>query len=93
MLRNCSAPFLAASAVAAVEAATGHHIAASAIAAVLFAAAALSVLRAGRRVRIWAIDKTLQRCYWIPEIDEVIRQGTSAPSRRQRPREPHATPP
>ncbi len=57
----------------------------SAIAAILFAAAALSVLRTGRRVRTWASKKTLQVCHWIPEIDNVIRQSKSGPQRRRRP--------
>jgi len=65
MLRNCSVPFLAACAVAVAEAATGRHTTASVIAAVLFAAAAISVLRAGRRMRSWAYGKTPQICYWI----------------------------
>jgi hypothetical protein len=84
MLRSCSVPFLAACALAAFEAATGHDTPVSATAAVLLAAAAISVLRAGRRVRRWAISKTLQICYWIPEIDEVIRQGSSGRVPRQR---------
>ena len=83
MLRNCSVPFLAASAVALAEAATRHHIAVSVICAVLFAAATLSVLRSGRRLRTWATAKTLQICYWIPEIDEVVRQGGTVPPPRQ----------
>jgi hypothetical protein len=85
MLRNCSVPFLAASAVALAEAATGHQTAVSVICTVLFAAAALSALRAGKRLRIWEVSKTLQVCYWIPEIDETIRQGSAAP-RQRRPR-------
>jgi hypothetical protein len=84
MLRNCSVPFLAACALAVFEATTGHDTPVSATAAVLFAAAAISVLRAGRRVRRWAISKTLQICYWIPEIDEAIRQGISGRVPRQR---------
>ncbi len=84
MLRNCSVPFVAACAVAAVEAATGHDTLLSGVSAVLLAGAAFSVLSAGRRVRAWATEKTLQICYWIPEIDEVIRQGSTAPAKRER---------
>lgn len=84
MLRNCSVPFLAAFAVAVFEAAAGHHTPVSVVSAVLFAAATLSVLRVGRRVRTWASAKTLQVCYWIPAIDEVIRHGNTTPVRRQR---------
>ena len=47
MLRNGSLPFLAACVLAAIEAATAHDTPVSAIFAVLFAAAALSVLSAG----------------------------------------------
>jgi hypothetical protein len=84
MLRNCSVPFLAGSVVALVEAATGHDIAASAVTSVLFAAAALSVLRSGRRLRVWANEKTLQICYWIPQIDDAVRGGNVAPKQGQR---------
>jgi hypothetical protein len=85
MLRNCSVPFLAACAVAAAEAATGHHTVAAAIAAALFAAAALSLLQASRQVRTWATEKTLGVCYWIPEIDDIIRQPRTPARRYQRP--------
>lgn len=84
MLRNCSVPFLIASAVATAEAATGRHTAVSVISAVLFAAAVVSVLRSGRRLRTWATSKTLQICYWIPEIDETVRQSGPVPIPRQR---------
>jgi hypothetical protein len=89
MLRNCSVPLLAAAVVALTEAVTGHHTAPSVICAAFLAAATLSALRAGKRLRIWAVSKTLQVCYWIPEIDETIRQGSTSPrQRRLRPTRP-----
>jgi len=48
------------------------------ISAVLFGGAALSVLHSGRRLRGWAFQKTLEICYWIPEIDAVVQQKERA---------------
>jgi hypothetical protein len=73
MLRNCSVPFLAASVVSIVEAVVNPARALAIISAVLFAGAALSVLHSGRRLRGWAFQKTLEICYWIPEIDAAVQ--------------------
>jgi hypothetical protein len=72
MLRNCSVPFLFASVVSIVEVATGNRPLLAALCAVLFAGAVLSCIRQGKRLRVWAGMKTLQICYWIPGIDEMI---------------------
>jgi hypothetical protein len=72
MLRNCSVPFLFASVVSIVEVATGNRPLLAALCAVLFAGAVLSCIRQGKRLRVWADMKTLQICYWIPGIDEMI---------------------
>lgn len=84
MLRNCAVPFLMASIVSMVEAAVSTNRAAAILCAVLFGAAALSCVGQGRRLRGWAAMKTLQICYWIPGIDEMItyhgKDGPSSPS-------------
>ena len=79
MLRNCSVPFLLASAAAIVKTATGHDAPVSVIAAIHFAAAAFSVLRSGKRLQNWANVKTLQICYWIPEVDALLRDDSAPP--------------
>lgn len=72
MLRNCSVPFLLASVVSIVEAATGMRPLLAALCALLFAGAVLSCIFQGKRLRVWADMKTLQICYWIPGIDNMV---------------------
>jgi hypothetical protein len=72
MLRNCSVPFLFASVVSIVEAAIGSRPLLAALCALLFAGAVLSCIFQGKRLRVWADMKTLQICYWIPGIDNMI---------------------
>jgi len=81
MLRNCSVPFLAACITSAVEAADGDHILEATLSSVVFAAAALSGIRQGKCLRIWANLKTLEICYWIPGIDEMAQGSSVIPSR------------
>jgi hypothetical protein len=82
-IRWAAWPALAASAATLAEAATGRHTAVFVICAALLAAATLSALRAGRRLRIWAVSKAPQVCYWIPETDETNRQGRTSPRQRR----------
>ena len=59
-IRWAAWPALAASAATLAEAATRRHTAVFVICAALLAAATLSALRAGRRLRIWAVSKAPQ---------------------------------
>jgi hypothetical protein len=72
MLRNCAVPFLLASIVCIGEAASGANLPAALMCAVLFAGGVPSCIGQGKRLRQWAEMKTLQICYWIPDIDERI---------------------
>ena len=72
MLRNCSVPFLGACIVSVAEAIAGIRPAATILCAVFFAAAVLSCIGQGKRLREWANMKTLDICYWIPGIDEMV---------------------
>jgi hypothetical protein len=72
MLRNCAVPFLLASMVCVGEAASGANLPASLICALFFAGAVPSCIGQGKRLRQWAEMKTLQVCYWIPDIDARI---------------------
>lgn len=72
MLRNCSVPFLGACIVSVAEAISGVRPAATILCAAFFAAAVLSCIGQGKRLREWANMKTLDICYWIPGIDEMV---------------------
>jgi hypothetical protein len=72
MLRNCAVPFLLASMVCIGDAASRANLPAALICALLFAGAVPSCIGQGKRLRQWAEMKTLQVCYWIPDIDERI---------------------
>lgn len=69
MLRN-SAPPLALGAIAGlVELFTSHRPLLAAGSAVTLGAAAVALVVQGRRLRHWANLKTLELCFWIPDID------------------------
>jgi hypothetical protein len=72
MLRNCAPPFLIACVVAVVEAAHGSHRVAAILCALFFGGAMLSCIGQGKLLRTWADSKTLQICYWIPDVDKMI---------------------
>jgi len=75
MLRNCSIPFLAACIVSIAQAIAGPRSGPAIICAILFAAAVWSSIRQGKRLREWAVMKTLEICYWIPGIDDMVLGG------------------
>ena len=72
MLRNCSVPFLVACVVSIAEAIVGTHPVAAILCAVFFGAAVFSCIGQGARLRGWANMKTLDICYWIPDIDDMV---------------------
>jgi hypothetical protein len=81
MLRNCSVPFLCACVTAIVEAVIGNHRPIAILSSIAFAAATLSSIRQGKRLREWANMKTLEICYWIPGIDDKVQDRTASPKR------------
>ena len=81
MTRNCSIPLIAACVVSIATAGDGIRPAVSAICALVFASAAAAAIWQARRFRHWSNLKTLEICYWIAEIDEMVKPG-HAPKRR-----------
>jgi len=70
MLRN-AAPLLGLGAVVgAVEVFTSGRPAFASVAAVLLAAGYVAVIVQARRMRHWAGLKTLELCFWLPDVDE-----------------------
>jgi hypothetical protein len=72
MLRN-SAPPLAMAAVAAVVElfASRHPVLATGL-AMAFGVASVTLVVQGRQLRHWANLKTLELCFWIPDIDAKL---------------------
>jgi hypothetical protein len=82
MLRNVAPALLIAAVVAVVEASTGNHPWPSAGCAVLLVAAAVGLFTQGFRLRSWAVYKTYELCYWLPE---VIDHALALPAEPDRP--------
>lgn len=72
MLRNIAFAFVLAAVVALVQTATGPHRLIAAGAAVLSLLGATGALGGGRKVWQMSRLKTLEICYWIPDIDETF---------------------
>jgi len=81
MLRNCSVPFLLACVTAIVEVVIGNHRPIAILSSIAFAAATLSGIRQGKRLREWANMKTLEICFWIPGIDDAVQDRAVSPKR------------
>lgn len=75
MLRNCAPPLLAAAVAGVVEAFAGPRPVVAAGCAVLFAVASGVLVTQGRKHARWASIKTLELCFWLPDIDERFRAG------------------
>lgn len=75
MLRNSAPPLMLACVAAIVELIFGSKPALAAGCAVLFAVGFFSLIVPGRKLSHWAIIKTLELCFWLPDIDERFRRG------------------
>jgi disulfide bond formation protein DsbB len=85
MIRNCTIPLLVACAVAVIQAIYGRDVPQATACAVLLALATLCGISQSRRMRLWANMKTLEICYWIPDIDEIVeRKAHSSRQPRRR---------
>jgi len=73
MLRNSAPPLMLGFVAALVEVVVGPNPVFAAGCAVLFAVWACSLIIQGRRLRNWANLKTLELCFWLPDIDERCR--------------------
>ncbi|GAA1021025.1 MULTISPECIES: hypothetical protein [Amycolatopsis] len=76
MLRNIAFAFTMATVVALVQTATGPHRVIAAGAAALSLLGAVGALGSGRKVWHMSRIKTLEICYWIPDIDETFAAET-----------------
>jgi len=72
MLRNSSPPMAFGFAASAVELVLGRNTLFAVGCVVLFAAAFPGLITQGRKLSYWASLKTLELCFWIPEIDDKV---------------------
>lgn len=72
MLRSSSPPMVFRFAASVVELALGRNLPFAMTRAVLFAAAAPGLITQGRKLSYWASLKTLEFCFWIPDIDDKV---------------------
>ncbi len=72
MLRNSSPPMALAAAAAIVELFASRHPVLAAVSAVVFGAASVTLVVQGRRLRHWANLKTLELCFWLPDVDAKL---------------------
>lgn len=78
MLRNSAFPLLMAAVAAVVEAFAGPKPLIAVCCAVLFAVTSVALITQGRKLGHWATMKTLELCFWLPDVDERVRAGESA---------------
>ncbi|WP_460402758.1 hypothetical protein [Actinophytocola sediminis] len=75
MLRNCAPPLLIAAVAGVVEIFTGSRPVIAAGCAVLLAVASVVLVTQGRKHGHWASIKTLELCFWLPDIDDRFTTG------------------
>jgi len=80
MLRNSAVPLALGAFTAGVESALGPARVHAGVVAALLALATLIALRRSLRLRSWALAKTFELAFWIPDIDSKVRGVTLAPS-------------
>jgi hypothetical protein len=78
MLRNCAPPLLLGAGATIVELILGRNPVFMAGSAVLLVAGFCSLIVQGRRLGHWASLKTLELCFWLPDIDERCRAEAQA---------------
>ncbi|WP_020674039.1 hypothetical protein [Amycolatopsis nigrescens] len=72
MLRNSSPPMVFGFVASAVELFTGRNPVFAAGCLVLFAVAVPGLITQGRKHAHWANLKTLELCFWVPDIDDKV---------------------
>ncbi|MEU4247764.1 hypothetical protein AB0F15_10165 [Amycolatopsis sp. NPDC026612] len=78
MLRNCAPPLALGFVAAIVELFLSRTPAMAAGCAVLLAVGFFSLIVQARRLSHWARMKTLELCFWLPDIDERYRVDRNA---------------
>jgi hypothetical protein len=81
MLRTAVPALLLGFIVSLVELVIGNNRPFAALYSMVFILAALSALRHGREQSEWAVHKTFEVAFWIPEVDDLIESWTASPSR------------
>ncbi len=78
MVRNCALPLLLGAAMAIVETFTGKQPFVAAGCAALLVLASLTLISQGRKLGHWAAMKTLELCFWLPELDDHFAQDDAS---------------
>lgn len=76
MLRNSSSPLVLACVASVIELLAGGKWLMAAVFAVLFGTGAMAAIVQGRKLGRWAQSKTLELCFWLPDIDDRLRDAT-----------------
>lgn len=79
MLRNGAPPLLVGAIASVVEVFVGPRPLVATGCAVLLAVISLVLVTQGRKHGRWASIKTLEMCFWLPDIDERFRAGGPGP--------------
>jgi hypothetical protein len=81
MLRTAVPALLLGFMVSLVELIVGNNRPFAALYSIVFILAALSALRHGREQSEWAVHKTFEVAFWIPEVDDLIKSWNASPPR------------
>lgn len=73
MLRNCCFPLLAGCVIAVVEAVVGGNPPVAVVCAVMLGVGGLAAVPENQKLRHWAVLKTLETCFWLPEVDAGLQ--------------------
>jgi hypothetical protein len=73
MVRNSGLPMVLAFVAALVELAAGTNRPLAAVCAVLFGLGTVGSMWQGQKLRHWANIRTLEVCFWLPDIDQTLR--------------------
>jgi hypothetical protein len=77
MARNAAPALTLATVTALVEVFTSGHPVLAVSCAVVFAGGSLALIRVGRRLGHMASLKTLELCFWLPDIDGKVKSAQS----------------
>ncbi|MES9541864.1 hypothetical protein [Actinomadura sp. NPDC000600] len=73
MLRNCCFPLLAGCGMAVVEAVVNRNLPVAAVCAVVLGVGGIATVPENQKLRHWAVLKTLETCFWLPEVDAELQ--------------------
>lgn len=73
MLRNCCFPLLAGCVTAVFEAVVDRNPTVAIVCAVILGVGGFAAVPENQKLRHWAVLKTLETCFWLPEIDAELQ--------------------